>query len=178
VAADQAKVLPEYSAYGDEQQGVSMEESEKVHGTRVASKVVGKVLGVAKRATIVVPQMSLGGPTGPTGSSAAWAPYHRFAGERILDSFIRIMDHVMTPDSGQPDKVGRAVINYSNGEFEDLGRSNVAVYKMFCKKKPVLGPGQTLSKREPALLTRPCRQNPQAAERHEGAHRCGGPQRV
>lgn len=132
VAARQAAVLPEFT-YGSEQQGASVRLGPKVHGTRVASKAVGKVLGVAKKATIIVPQMSLGYPTGPAGSGPGWGRTHNFQGERILDAYIRIMEHVMASDDKGPNKIGRSVINYSHGEFDDLGRSHPAVYEMLYK---------------------------------------------
>lgn len=131
-AAKQAVVLPE-TPYGSEQQGASLGLRGQVHGMRVASKAVGKVLGVAKKATIVVPQMPLSGPTGPAGSGPDWAREHKFLGERILDSYIRIMEHVMASDDKGPNKIGRSVINYSNGEFEDLGPSHPAAYRMLHK---------------------------------------------
>ncbi|KAK1832080.1 pectate lyase superfamily protein-domain-containing protein [Podospora conica] len=131
VAAKQAAVLPEI-IYGNEQQGASVHVHEE-HGTQVASKAVGKVLGVAKKATIVVPQMSLYGPTGPAGSGPDWSREHNIKGERTLDAFVRIMEHIMTGDDQGPNKMGRSVINYSWGEWEDTSESNPAVYKMFYK---------------------------------------------
>lgn len=139
VAARQAAVLPEFT-YGNEQQGgASVRLGPKMHGTRVASKAVGKVLGVAKKATIIVPQMTLGYPTGPAGSGPDWGMTHNFQGERMLDAFIRIMEHVMASDDKGPHKMGRSVINYSNGEFDDLGRSHPAVYEMLYKIIKELG---------------------------------------
>lgn len=50
-----------------------------------------------------------------------------------MDAYIRIIEHVITNDDKGPNKIGRSVINYSNGEFDDLGRSHPAVYEMLYK---------------------------------------------
>ena len=143
--AGEAKVLPETFVYGGEQEGISVAPGiTKDHGTEVAAKVVGKVLGVAKRATIVIPQMSFGGPTGPPNSPPDWATWHRLD-ERFLDSLIRIMEDVLTPDAAGNTKVGRAIINYSRGQFEDLSMFRPSTHRMMCKSSsrsyyPILPP--------------------------------------
>jgi hypothetical protein len=109
-----------------------LDDATKDHGTQVAAKAVGKVLGVAKRATIVVPQLSYGGPNGPPGSPADWALFHKLD-ERLLENLVRIMEDVLTPDSSGNTKVGRAVINYSRGQFEDLSYMTPVMHRMMRK---------------------------------------------
>ncbi len=93
------------------------------------------MLGVAKRATLVVPQLSYGGPTGPPGSPADFSLFHKLD-ERLLESLIRIMEDVLTPDASGKTKVGRAVINYSRGQFEDLSYFRPVMHRMMCKCMP------------------------------------------
>lgn len=137
MGAGQAKVLAE-PVYGGDQVGIFTRDVEKSHGTSVASKLVGKVLGAAKKAILVVPSFAFGGPSGPEGLDAAGQQDYlisRKLHERRVEIWIRAMDDILTPDDSGQDKRGRAVINFSDGEFLDLGFAIPQYENMVCKWK-------------------------------------------